>query len=251
VDITGAGILVNSTSALAANNGPPGGTISVNPYPPYGTEVAGGTTGTWPNPTTMTGQQRPDPFAGYPKPSTAGMTVYSSIPGGSDVTLNPGIYTVPIQATGIATFRLNTGIYILKAGINGAGTADLVSNAGGVFIFNTVMNYPTDAGGGCQGVKLSGTSNTSLSPMATGPYAGLLFYQDPACTAEFKIAGTGTLDAGGTIYLPNAPFVMAGNTATLIGSQLVAKTVDVQTGNISINFTSGSTAQPVLPRLSE
>jgi Flp pilus assembly protein TadG len=249
VDVAGAGILVNSTSPLAAEN--QGGTISVSPIPPYGTEVAGGVTGSWPNPTLGT-TQRPDPFAKYPKPSTVGMTVYTSVPPGPGaVTLNPGIYTVPISAGGTTTYYLNSGIYIIKAGINGLGNADLISNAGGVFIFNTVMDYPTGTGGGCAQVKLAGTSNTTLAPLATGPYAGLLFYQDPACTADFKIAGSGTLNATGTIYLPNAKFVMDGTTATLTGSQLVAKTVDIQNGNVTITFNSGTTAQPILPRLSE
>ncbi len=248
VSVTGAGILVNSTSSTAAND--QGGTVSVSPIPPYGTQVAGGVAGSWPNPTTSS-PQRPDPFAGYPKPSTTGLPVYSSLPGGNPIVLNPGIYTVPIQAAGGTTIQLNTGIYITKAGINGAGNADLTSNAGGVFIFNTVMNYPTDTGGGCQQVNLTGNAASNLAPMTTGTYAGLLFYQDPACTANFVIAGNGTLTASGTIYLPTASFVMNGSNATLTGSQLVAKTVNIQNGTINITFSSGSTAQPVLPRLAE
>jgi len=165
--------------------------------------------------------------------------------------LNPGVYTVPIQAAGGTKIIFNSGIYITKAGINGAGNADIDSGAGGVFIFNTVVNYPTDTGGGCQGVNLTGNADSTLAPMTTGTYKGLLFYQDPACTAEFKIAGNGTLEASGTIYLPTAPFTLNGSNATLTGSQLVAKTIDAQNGNISISFSAGSTAQPVLPRLSE
>lgn len=248
VNVSGAGILVNSTSSTAAEN--LGGTVVVSPAPPYGTEVAGNITGTWPNPTTGS-QQRPDPFAGYAKPSITGLPVYSSLPGGSPIVLDPGIYTVPIQAAGGTRIILSSGIYITKAGINGSGNADLTSGGGGVFIFNTVMDYPTDTGGGCQSVKLTGNADSTLAPMTTGTYAGLLFYQDPACTAEFKIAGNGSLSASGTIYLPNAQFTMDGTNATLTGSQLVAKTINVQNGNITVSFDAGTTAQPVLPRLSE
>ena len=42
-----------------------------------------------------------------------------------------------------------------------------------------------------------------------------------------------------------------GNNATLTGSQLVANTVNIQSGNITMNFDGGNTAQPNLPRLSE
>lgn len=248
VSVSGAGILVNSTSSSAANN--QGGSVTLTPSPPYGTDVAGNILGAWPNPTTSA-PQRPDPFAGYPKPSTTGMTVYSALPGGNPIVLDPGIYTVPIQAAGGTRIILNSGIYIVKAGINGAGNADIDSGAGGVFIFNTVMDYPTGTSGGCASVRLTGNAASSLAPMTTGTYAGLLVYQDPACTADLVISGNGTLTASGTIYLPNAKFVLNGSSATLTGSQLVAKTLDIQNGNITISFSSGSTAQPVLPRLSE
>jgi hypothetical protein len=251
VTVDGAGILVNSTNTEAADNQ---GTGNITVVAPFGTDVAGGVEGSWPNPNPGA-PQKPDPFAGYPKPNTDGMTVYTSLPPAPPstpptITLNPGIYTVPIQAAGGTTIVLNSGIYIVKAGINGTGNADLRSGAGGVFIFNTTMNYP-DSGGTCASVKLAGNASSSLAPLTTGTYAGLLFYQDPACTAEFVIAGNGVLSASGTIYLPNAAFRMDGNNATLTGSQLVAKTVNIQNGDISITFNSGTTAQPVLPRLSE
>lgn len=253
VSVDGAGILVNSTNTAAADNN---GTGNITVAPPFGTDVAGGVEGSWPSPTTGA-PQKPDPFAGYPKPNTDGMTVCSSLTtppcgsqSGSTITINPGVYTIPIQAAGGTTIVLNSGIYVVKDGINGTGNADLNSGAGGVFIFNTTMSYP-DSGGTCASIKLAGNAASSLAPMTTGTYAGLLFYQDPACTAEFVIAGNGTLSASGTIYLPNAAFRMDGNNATLTGSQLVAKTVNIQNGNISITFASGSTAQPVLPRLSE
>jgi len=55
----------------------------------------------------------------------------------------------------------------------------------------------------------------------------------------------------GSIYLPAAPFRFNGNPSTLNGSQLVARTVDIQNGNITINYNPVTTAQPILPRLAE
>jgi hypothetical protein len=248
VYISGAGILVNSSSTQAAN-AYTGSVITVTPSS-YGTEVVGDAVGTWPNPID-TNQQRPDPFAILPPPSTTGMTVYNSLPAavGSSpptITLSPGVYNVAISAAGGTKIVMNSGIYVVKAGINGAGNADLVSGAGGVFIYNTLNDSGT-----CSSIRLTGNSDSSLEPMATPPYAGLLFYQDRACTAEFTISGNGRLTAAGTIYLPTAPFVMNGSNATLTGSQLVAQTVDIQNGTINITFNSGTTAQPILPRLSE
>jgi hypothetical protein len=250
VSIDGAGILVNSSNTEAADNQDEDGS-NITVAPPYGTDVAGGIEGGWPNVTTGA-PQRPDPFAGYPRPSVGGLTVHTSLPSavGGVITLYPGVYTVPISAAGGTIIKMNSGVYITKRGINGAGNADLQSLAGGVFIFNTLTDYPA-ATGTCSSIKLTGSAASILAPMTTGTYAGLLFYQDPACTAQFVIAGNGTLSASGTIYLPTAQFYMDGNNATLTGSQLVANTVIVQNGNISITFDSGATAQPVLPRLSE
>ncbi|MBU6423082.1 MAG: hypothetical protein KGQ88_03490, partial [Chloroflexi bacterium] len=131
VNVEDAGILVNSTSASAANNS--GGTVSITGSS-TGTVVAGGASGTWPSLTTSATQQ-PDPFAGYPKPSTTGLTTYSTLPTPSSgaVTLQPGIYMVPITYAGTVTATLTSGTYILEAGMNGSGNMDFQNTAGGIF----------------------------------------------------------------------------------------------------------------------
>lgn len=253
VTVTGAGILVNSTSTTAAYDQCSSNCPNVSSTGPI--NVAGNASGTgWsPTPTSGTTQQA-DPFAGYARPSTTGLTVYTSLPTpvGGAVTLNPGIYKTAITYAGTTTVTLATGTYIIEAGMNGAGNLDFQSGAGGVFIFNTLMNYPSSGvGDTCGGVQLTGNSETSLSPLTSGPYANLLFYQDPACTQTFTIAGNGVLTAHGTIYVPKAQVVLNGNHATLDGSQVVADTISVQSGNVTINFSTGSTAQPILPRLAQ
>lgn len=265
VTINGAGILVNSTATTyaaydqcstgAGFTGCPNVTAS-GPI-----DVTGGFTGTGWSSTPVSGYaQQPDPFAGYPKPSTAGLTIFDAsnpppTPSGGTpqtVTLSPGIYKVPINYAGRVNATLLTGTYIFEAGLNGSGNLDITTGAGGVFIFNTLTNYP-DPGPGdtCGAVLLSGNVNTSLTAETTGPYKGLLFYQDPACTQTFTISGNGSLTATGTIYAPQAAVVLNGNNATLNGSQVVAKTVAVQNGNVSVTFNAGTTAQPVLPRLAQ
>lgn len=251
VDIEGAGILVNSTHEDAARNLASDEADNITVLAPYGTDVAGGTEGEWPNATTGA-PQRPDPFASFPRPSVDDLTVHTSLPSAVNgiITLYPGVYEVPISAAGGTIIQMNSGVYVTKQGINGSGNADLQSLAGGVFIFNTVTGYPGTTGS-CAAVRLTGNAASVLHPLTTPPYAGLLFYQDTTCTAQFVIAGNGTLTASGTIYLPTAEFYMDGSNATLTGSQLIANTVNIQNGNISIEFNAGTTAQPVLPRLSE
>jgi putative Flp pilus-assembly TadE/G-like protein len=252
--LDGGGILVNSSGSPAANNvatssPPPNVTITNSTT---GTVVAGTATGSWPLLTTGSSQQA-DPFAGYAKPTTKDVPVHDALPSpdaSKTITIDPGVWTVALQADGGNTIAMNSGIYILEAGINAAGNADVKSNTGGVFIFNTVSDYPNHTTGTCQQVKLTGTSATDLHPMTSGAYKGLLFYQDPDCTLTFLIQGTSTMNVSGTIYVPRAQVEVAGS-AKLDGSQIVADTVNVQSGTVQVNFTTGGTAQPVLPRLAQ
>jgi len=258
IHLTGGGIFVNSTSSTAATSEQCTAarfTIGL----PWGTDVAGSGTGCFPSSGDGLDNGQPqiaDPFSGFPKPSTTGMLTYNSLPSGNPAPLLPGIYTVVINGNGNSLYTMAPGIYILKDGIDLGGNADIQSLPGGVFIFNTHTNYPGAFRAGidsCGELNLQGNSNTDLQAMTTGTYANFLVYQDPACTNEMKIAGSqsAVFSGTGTIYLPTAKFTLDGNNATLTGSQLVAKTVDIQNGNLNINFDDAHTAQPILPRLAE
>lgn len=276
IHLTGGGVFVNSISATAATNSqsdPCRFTIQA----PFGIDISGGSGSAWPSspclvppsapfPVNTTQPQVPDPFAGFPKPSTAGLPLCSSMssPGCQDALgrQNPGVYTASLGGAGGTTLTLNPGIYILEAGINIAGNADMISrndlscqgppNTCGVFFFNTKTNYPNSAAGDtCGAVNLVGNAATNLQAQTIGTYANMLVYQDPICTAGMTIKGNGSFTSTGSVYLPSASFAFSGNNATLNGSQLVADTVNVQNGNIAINFSGATTAQPILPRLSE
>lgn len=252
IHLTGGGILVNSTSTTAGTSSEcTASRFTIQA--PYGTDVAGTGSGCFPvtGDGLVNGQpQQADPFAGFPKPSTTGVTHYNSI--GS--TILPGVYDTQISGGGNTTVDMTSGIYILKYGIDLGGNSDLNSLAGGVFIFNTHTNYPSAFRPGidtCGDLNLHGNAATNLAAMTTGTYQNFLIYQDPACTNSTTISGNGTFIGTGTFYIPNGAFRFNGNNATLTSSQLVAKTVDIQNGNITIDFNSGNTAQPILPRLSE
>jgi len=252
IHLTGGGILVNSSSTTAAvSDQCTASRFTIET--PHGTDVNGIGTGCFP----VTGDglqnhqtQQADPFAGFPKPSTTGVLHYNAM----TPTILPGIYDTEIGGAGNTNIDLTSGIYILKHGINASGNANLNSLPGGVFIFNTHTNYPSAFRAGidtCGPLNLSGNANSSLEAMTTGTYANFLVYQDPACTNDMTIAGNGAFLGTGTIYVPNGGFVFDGNNATLTGSQLVAKTVQIQNGNLTINYDPVTTAQPILPRLAE
>lgn len=269
LNITGAGMLINSRGNQAAVNTGNGTNISVV----GGTiDIAGSTQSPWGTATVRTSQpQLANPFAGYPKPSTSGLTVHNAMPGvggsesGNVITIYPGVWNEEITAASNKYIKLMPGIYILKAGVNLSGNGTLCSTVivdpnltpkcqtsnGGVFLFNTHDNYPSSEVGSCNDFRLTGNGRTTLFPMTTGTYAGMLIYQDDDCTNNFTISGNGELEASGTIYLPNATFDLNGNNATLSGSQIVALMIDVQNGNLALDFDPSTVAQPVLPRLAE
>jgi len=253
--LTGGGILVNSTCSTAASNdqnSAPRFTIQT----PYPLDVNGGAIGHWTDlgiPINPGHNQVPDPFALFPRPSTSGMPICNSLAACQDGAGNqiPGVYTTNLGGNGNTDMTMNPGIYILKAGMDTGGNNAITGN--GVFIFNTYTTYPNNPGANpnCSQINLQGNAVSTLSAQTTGPWANLLVFQDPVCTDEMEIGGNGTFVGTGSIYIPSAPFVFDGNPSTLNGSQLIARTVNIQNGNITINYDPTTTAQPILPRLAE
>jgi Flp pilus assembly protein TadG len=254
VELNGGGILVNSQSSNASENDvcPAGPAFDVQT--PYGLDVTGNATGCWGTIPVNAGHAPvPDPFAGFPRPSTVGATVYNSLPGavGGVVTLNPGVYKTIIKGSGNDVFHLNPGVYIVEAGFDTSGNG--LVDGSDVFIYNTYSTYPAAPGlsPNCSDVSLTGNGQITLAAQTTGTWKNLLFYQDPACSNDFEIGGNGNFDGTGSLYLPSALFMLDGNNATLTGSQLVARQVELQQGNLTINYDPNNTAQPILPRLAE
>lgn len=258
VHLNGGGILVNSTDGNAAQNDQ-NNASRFTVQTPYGLDVNGGATGYWGTdgiPVNTGHNQVPDPFAGFPTPSTTGLPICNHMADCQDGAGNqtPGIYNISMGGTGNTSLTLNPGIYILRAGANTAGNATVTGN--GVLLFNTYSNYPAAPGASpsCGLLDLAGNGTMTLSAMTTGTWKNMIVYQDTHCSGagnNVVIEGNGSFTGVGSFYVPTAPFVFNGNNATLIGSQLIADTVTVQNGNITINYNPSTTAQPILPRLAE
>ncbi|MEK6207333.1 MAG: pilus assembly protein TadG-related protein [Chloroflexota bacterium] len=252
--LMGGGILVNSSCSSAAENDQ-NSAARFTVQSPYPLDVNGGATGSWGSigiPVNPGHNQIADPFAGFPKPATNGLPTCNSLAACQDGSgrQNPGVYSVNLGGNGNLT--LNPGVYILKGGgMDTGGNADVIGS--GIFLYNTYSTYPAAPGANpsCSTINLQGNSQMVLSAQTTGTWKNLLVYQDPACSVEMKIGGNGTFDGTGSIYIPSAHFRFDGNPSTLNGSQLIARTVDIQNGNITINYNPNTTAQPILPRLAE
>jgi len=240
ISITGGGIKVNSRSATAAESS---GIVTIPSD--ANTDVVGGTSGTWPD--TRTGRPlTPDPFSGFPKPATTGLTDHGAP---ACCELQPGIYTADID--GNNDWELAAGTYVLKgAGIDLSGNSSITG--AGVFIFITQADYPT-TGGTCANptVNITGNGASSLTPPTSGTYGGMLIYQDPECAGSVTIGGNGAVTTSGTIYAPTGTVALNGNNAAITASQIVADQIDVQNADVTLTYSSDGTAAPRIPALSE
>lgn len=164
-----------------------------------------------------------DPFAGVAAP-TASVCDFTdwSVNGGGTAALNPGVYCNGIKVTGSSTATFNPGVYVLRGGgLQVSGGSNLSGN--GVTFYNT--------GGGAysyQAISITGGGHLTLSAPTSGPYAGLLFFQDRSIvsSATNSISGGSIGQFTGVLYFPTTPLSYSGGSGTnWTYTTILAKTV--------------------------
>lgn len=234
VSIIGAPVQVNSNhaEAMIANGG---GTMIADKFlvggsPGWSTPGGGSFTG----PITPNSEPIPDPLAYLPVPDPSTMTVQSdkklSQSGNKTSNLKPGVYVGGIQATG-GTLNLDPGVYYMQGGgFSISGQANVYGS--GVMIYNA----PTS---NSDVVSLAGGGNIVLSPMMSGPYQGVLLFQDRNSTNTVSVSGSssGTFTITGAFYTANGMLSVTGNgVQQTLGSQYISSTLQLG-GNGSFNCT--------------
>jgi hypothetical protein len=142
-----------------------------------------------------------DPLS-YLTPPAVGACTYNhyTIGGGATVTLNPGTYCSGLTISNGATVTFTSGTYIMKGGgLTFSGGARVTGD--GVMFYNTyAAGYPF-----APFIFDNGTFETLTAP-TTGPYAGILLYQDPTVVsaAAGSFAGGNKATLTGALYFPNA-----------------------------------------------
>jgi hypothetical protein len=133
------------------------------------------------------------------------MTTYSTcLICDTRTTLQPGVYTLPVVISGAANVTFAPGTYIFQGGIDVIGNA-VLSGSGVTFY---------DANGP---MIFAGNGTVTLSPAATGPYAGVTMFQarnDPY-TALF--IGGMQANLSGAYYFPAAQVQVYGGTNLTFG----------------------------------
>jgi hypothetical protein len=130
--------------------------------------------------------------------------------GSGSATLYPGTYYGGLDFSGNNIVTLMPGVYVMAGGgfsVTG-GTRITGSN---VFIYLTNDPAHPTGDGAWGSMNLAGNQSISLTPPATGDFAGLLIMQDRNNSAEAQLAGTSALSGtSGIVYLPRSTLRLTG-----------------------------------------
>ena len=149
-------------------------------------------------------------------------------------TLQPGCYAGTINVMSHGSLHLAPGLYFIEDGDFIVRSGATVTGDGVTIIF---------VGSQAGGVTIRSGSYVELSATTEGPFAGLLFVQDPNATPrddESILIGGGDLELTGTIYLPLHQLTITGN-GSISGASpqfaIIAKTLSLEgNGVLNINM---------------
>ncbi|MFI5386894.1 MAG: MBG domain-containing protein, partial [Fimbriimonadales bacterium] len=160
-----------------------------------------------------------DPLAGLAVPTGSGGAISEVLSGKSKATIHPGVYS-QIKVSGNARLTMTAGVYIIEGGgFTVSGKAKVTGL--GVTIYNT-----SNSGGGYGSVTVNGNGTVSLTAPTSGPYAGILIFQDRNDTRALSFTGNARLTLSGTIYAEKAELAESGHAEIVSTSTPVSIVVD-------------------------
>jgi Flp pilus assembly protein TadG len=172
--------------------------------------------------TPRTGQPvQSDPLLGLVQPNPSDYTIRgagtAAVPktwkftGSSSATLYPGTYYGGLSFTGSNIITLMPGIYVMAgSGFSVTGSTRITGSNVFIYITND-PSHPT-GDGDWGNMKLTGSQSVTLTPPATGTYAGMLIMQDRNDSQTADMTGSTSLSGtSGIIYLPAATLNMTGS----------------------------------------
>jgi hypothetical protein len=182
-----------------------------------------------------------DPLA-YLTPPTQPAASSSCPPAGAcnvttsgTMTLQPGTYS-SITIGKNSTVTMASGLYYINGSggvtFNGGGS---VTGSGVTMYFTNTATIDTTGGGN--------KMDLSLSPPSSGPYAGILMYQNPNDTSGPSLGGDDHSTLSGALYFPNAQITFFGNAHSNVAGVLIAKSIDLQ-GNPTLVLQGASGLPP-------
>jgi Putative Flp pilus-assembly TadE/G-like len=219
------GNVIAATFGTSGNNNKGGATCTVpsSPCPTPNTPVSA------------------DPLSYLKPPAQPGLSFGNVITKANQtLTLQPGTYTsITIGNTAknsIATVIFNSGIYYINGAgglrFNGAAT---VRGTGVMFYFTNGATI--DATGGGNKIDMQ------LSAATSGPYAGILFYQDPNDTSAPQLGGDNRSFFQGALYFPESQLTFFGNNVSYSVGVVVADALGLS-GSPTVNLLGAAGLPP-------
>lgn len=168
------------------------------------------------------------------------------------LTYQPGNYCGGLDITTQAAF--SSGVYnLLGGGLTCNGNCTL--SGSGVTFYNTCNPSPCNGGSSNFGIiQLNGNSTLNLSAPTTGPFQGILFFEDRTVAAGFtdKINGNANYTLDGTLYFPKSTLYFSGDSSGSTGTTVIPTVVvadqivfDGNSGYLQVgNGTSEVPSQP-------
>ncbi len=111
----------------------------------------------------------------------------------------------------------NGGIFYIDGGgfkSTGATITMDPNTTGGVMIYNAPQSSSTS-----EKIQITGNASgtVNLSPLTSGPYAGLVLWQDRNSPVDLLVEGNGAFTIDGTFYAAGAKLDINGNGSTTTG----------------------------------
>lgn len=228
---------LNSTQSLSCNGG---GSISGGTA---GITLSGGNGCATANPTPTTFQSpAADPFINVQTPTDMNRCDSNGISANSHITMPAdGVYEVcngGISLNGNGNLTLPAGVYYLKNGT--------LSWQNGTITGTGVTIYL--AGPSVSGISINGNVNVNLTAPTSGPYDGLVIYQNRnlASPPSHTFNGGSNMQFQGTIYLPGS-YVSYSGGSTTEPSSLIANQINFIGGASFVTDPTGSlTGLPIV-----
>lgn len=185
-------------------------------------------------------QADPLTFLTPPTSSVCTYTNYKASTGST--TLNPGTYCNGITISGATTVTFNPGTYILMGGGLNVTGASILKGSGVTFFLTQGLGYSYGP------LSVSSAVVTTLSAPTSGPYYGILFYQDRSIGtghAANTVTGSSASSLSGVLYFPTTALTLSGAESAGNCLILVADTISL-TGAAALGngCSGGSPLQP-------
>ncbi|MGH7858081.1 MAG: hypothetical protein ACREQY_12205, partial [Candidatus Binatia bacterium] len=136
-------------------------------------------------------------------------------------TLSPGVYWGGLRVTSGGAATLEPGVYVIAGGgfmVHGTGQV----TGREVVLYNTLDPVGAAGVGGYDQIVFGDSTVVALSAPGSGPYRGIVLFQDRANGRPVEIAGTlGGFD--GVIYAPSAELQVGGAVSGLRADFLVGR----------------------------